>query len=256
MLSKPEVVANQKDLFELAREKGDELQERIRSVDDVHLAMKLAEEVASDYYVGAHQQILGGLEEVGTNAAEHYVRELNLNLSPEEVNGLVRKLIDSNRNEEYYGATLDQRMDYNYRRLRVSLKQASTVYRKTELRAQSMGNVFVERGPFGNHVSKDNRVLLSESTRLEHQIARELAQRAGLRYVKWTVSDTHKVEDICDELVGVYPIEACPLPPHPNCQCTLQILLSDEEATTTITQRSIDAIRNLIKRLRPRRKGQ
>jgi hypothetical protein len=45
-------------------------------------------------------------------------------------------------------------------------------------------------------------------------------------YVKVSLSAMHPKPDICDALVGVYPLGQAPIPPHhPNCICLYEEVL-------------------------------
>ena len=77
-----------------------------------------------------------------------------------------------------------------------------------------------------------NRIAQTELARVHtEQRARELLADDNIEVVQYRMSQTHRVTDICDYFArtdgyglgpGMYPKDACPVPPiHPFCRCVL-----------------------------------
>lgn len=107
------------------------------------------------------------------------------------------------------------------------------------------GQTRVDGGSVGKALSRINR---TEQTRISHKIAREIALAAGVSFMYWRLSPSHRWyggNEICEklaaqtgfgviaalhragvvpssvELEGLYLAQDPPYVPHPNCMCSL-----------------------------------
>ena len=266
MISKAEHQIAQNKLLNLAETVTASLTQAIAEVTSKDHAFTLAKVYIEHYHTQGEVEILNGLRQVGRRAAEHYNQVLTLGLEGEELEALVEDLLREQLVNPYHGANLEQRL---FRTKMISmqrLRKASVTGSGLETRKANLTRHLLHKYPYGAQLSVDKRVLLAQAVYLEHEIAKNLAKKAEVRYAVWTLSHQHSTPDICDHLArqvdpsikealantaispeGVYTLKNLPALPHPNCRCTLRFI-HEGSVTPKTSQRTKEAF-NWLRRI-------
>lgn len=78
----------------------------------------------------------------------------------------------------------------------------------------------VGRGVYRSPTANAQRIVRMELAKAERATIIEYTKsKKWTAGVRWELSAAHPKQDICDELVGVYPADSVPLIPHPHCLC-------------------------------------
>jgi hypothetical protein len=274
MISQPEYLAHAAQLQEVGQRYERDLSSRLVDVKRQDEAIRLARYVNDLYHQDFQNVLASALAEVGNTVVDHYDKELNLGLSDEEKASVVSRQIMRQVDEPYYGATLGQRVSASKLVSHRRIMRSAVTGKDLETRKINLTRIFVNQYPYGSQVAHDNRILLGQTLKLEHDIALVMGARAEVQIVRWTLSHRHKVRDICDDYAehidpavimylkeqnikvparGLYFIHSVPEPPHPNCQCSLT-MLHEGNFTSTIAERVAEKIKELLGKWRKRRK--
>lgn len=274
MISQPEYLANSAQLQTIAEHHRDELINKLRGVSDVGTGINVTNAQAALYHSDFEDVLSTALAQTGNTTVDHYDRVLKLNLPDEAKHEIVAEQIMRQTTDLYYGATLDQRLAGSRRMNAIRIRKSATVGRTLETKLANLSRIFVDPYPHGAQVAVDQRLMLGQLVKLEHDLASRMAGIAEIRVVKWSLSHRHKRKDICDDYAeaidkavaaymrnrgitaspkGCYFIDEVPEPPHPNCQCSLR-MLHDGTFTTTVVERAVEFIKDLLGKLNPRRK--
>lgn len=241
---------------------ANQLVKQTNLTDSIETVRKL-----SALYHGEYEELLSSsLAKAGVTAAAHYNTSLAAGLSTSELSELVKEQILRQDVERYYGATLSERVSASKLMQETRIKKSAQVGASLETRQKNLSRVFNKPYPFGAQVNLDQRILLGQLVKLEHDIGLAIAKKTDIRVVKWTLSHKHTKKDICDALAtdvdpkvvkwlndnqikisakGLYFIEKVPNPPHPNCQCHLQ-MLKDKELRGGRIRRTLRRLRELL----------
>lgn len=274
MISQAEYLANSMALQDLGTNHKEQLQQELVGVKNLDDSIKVTQKRADLYHRDYEDLLASALADTGNTTADHYNRILNLGLSDDEKQEVVAAAILKQPHEPYYGANLNQRLAHsrmeNQRRIRASARVGATL----ATRQINLTRIFVDPYPFGSQVSHDQRIMLGQCVKLEHDIALVMASKGGIDIVRWTLSHRHKQKDICDEYAeaidpgvvaylttreiridphGCYFAASVPDPPHPNCQCTLE-MLRDGHFVPNLVDRAVEKLRELLDSLRRRRR--
>lgn len=276
MITRPEYAANSQELLALAHRYEDEMASRLANVTDLQQAISIAHGVANRYHAAFEDLLSTALAQTGNAAVDHYDTLLGTQLSNAEKQEIVAQAIMLQNEQRYYGATLGERLTGSRLMNAQRIQRSSLVGKGIETRKLNLVRIFLNPYPFGAQVNVDRRILLSQSLKLEHDIALAVARRANVRIMKWNLSHRHKVKDVCDDYAehvdkavvkylkdngikvdpkGLYFIQNVPLPPHPNCQCYLT-MLHNGRLTPTLGQRALNKLKELLGRLGRKRKSQ
>lgn len=222
------------------------------SADAAKYAASLASKYKTDFWA-----LLGkSMGEVAQNAYDHYQKKTGILLDPD----IVDKIIEAQFEDEYYGATLAQRLAYNEQLLHRRLSQSAA--------AKQLHTVYT--GPqFGSQLATDQRLLLGTLVKVEQDVAREYAGETDHKLIQWALSHKHAKPDACDDLAtnidrrvveyiqehdlkidpkGVYFVDDLPVPPHPNCQCEYGIV-TDRIHKPGVIERTIHNAAKILRRI-------
>lgn len=223
----------------------------------------LAKSVASDYYAQYQELLHDTMKEVAENAVQHYADQLGMEV-PEE---LVDKVVKQQFKNKYYGSNLDQRLKYNHYVLQKRVDMAGRMDPK------HLTTTYSQYPMFGSQTVTDQRVLLGTLSKIENDVAKEMAQRSDTPFIRWTLSHRHSVQDICDELAGnvdtdvsrylaekgikispkgLYFPNKLPDPPHPNCQCEYGMVRDTREIKPGRLERALRTVRKLLRKIQKR----
>lgn len=262
MITRPEWAAASAQLEAIAQENEARLRTILSAQPSLDAAIAVTRQQSAIYHAAFESHLADSLVQGALTTVDHYDKELGLNLSEAERNTIAREYVQKQYVENYYGATLTTRLHWSRFMQEQRIMRSSRVGLKFHTRLENLARVFVYQYPFGSALAHDKRIMLSQMVKVEHDIAREMGRRANVELVKWTLSHTHKVKDICDELAadtdpdigmpGVYRLEDVPPPPHPNCQCTL-VFLHKDRVTSTFAERAVEKLKELWGKLRKRR---
>lgn len=207
-------------------------------------------------------------EDIAENAFAYYEDELGLDVN--DWTNEAKAVVAKQYNEKYYGATLSERLRVNARRLGRNIVRSAAVGAAYE----AVVDVLTKPFPFGAQNSVDKRLLQATAMKIEQDVAKIVAERAGQRLIRWRLSSYHKMPDICDDLAsnidknvvlymedngidadprGVYFIEDLPLLPHPNCMCEFGYVVPPRRESSpagNIVKKSVTAIGKIIQKLR------
>ncbi len=270
MITKPEHSEAKQLLQKLAKRYEAALILQLAEVTTLKESIKITQASAAAYHAEYEDLLSTSLARTADAAALHYADALGTNLTQAETNKLIEEQLLKQATESYHGATLDKRLAgsklLNARRIQKSAYVGATL----DTRKKNLSRIFFGSYPFGAQINLDQRILLGQQIKLEHDIALAVAGKANTRIVKWTLAHKHLEKDICDsyaenvdkEVVkwlkqkkitippaGLYFIEDVPEPPHPNCQCHLHMLKDKELAGSAIT-RVLSRIGELLGNLR------
>lgn len=224
-------------------------------------SIKIAKKEMFSYYDDYQTSLKDGLNDIATNAIEHYAGQTTTDVPK----GLAEKVVGQIYEERYFGASLITRLAVNRKRLERTVTQSAQVSQA------ALSGVLTESVPFGAHYGIDKRVLLASSERAEQLTAQYFASQEEHPFLRWNVSDRHKGPDTCDDLAnnidklvvaylkehnldidpkGLYFQDQIPHPPHPNCQCEFGLVSSDKDVSKNIVKRTTGAISKLLRRFR------
>lgn len=208
----------------------------------------LANKYGDVYHTQYRDLLYTGLNDVAINAVDYYADELAIDIDRQLV---ANRVVDRQYRTKYYAATLAARLVLHKRRI----------------------PRFNEKGvSFQQQALTDQRLFLGTATKVEQDIAKELAAEAGIKLIKWTLSHRHTRTDVCDDYAsyvskravkfiddhslninpkGVYLVDELPRPPHPNCQCEYGLMQSSGGATTSgLIRRTRNKIKRLLRAIR------
>lgn len=261
MLGLAEYIVLSKELHRLGQQLETEIAARIEGLGKRD-AQKVAKEYVPQYMQRYRTLLRGGLFEIATNAIEYHDSALDTGVDRV---ALANAIVDRQFQEKYYGASLESRL----RLSEIALNRR--IIRSAQVGPEHVAGVFTKAFPFGAQISIDKRLMLSTSAKIENDVARVLAEKADIPFIRWTLSHRHKVKDDCDTLAehvnrdivmyleehnlkldpkGLYFRDKLPLPPHPNCQCEYVLVSHRGRIQTGPVNRALRAVRKLIKRLR------
>ena len=271
MIAKAEHTAAQIDLQGIAEQQERLLATELIGVTGRQNALKVGFRLLKQYHDQVDTAIVEGLQSVGVRSAVHYNAVLGLDYSEAELRDLVQTHLNRQLTEPYHGANLADRLYRGRVMSRARMTKAAHIGVEEETRKANIARHFVHKYPFGAQVNFDKRILLAQSVLLEHEIAKDLAEKADVKLAVWTLSKKHSVRDACDTLAeavdkdveafmkknnididaaGVYFMQDVPHPPHPNCRCTLQFV-HKKKVTSGSPFRSAIALQKLWKRIKP-----
>lgn len=273
MIAKAEYLGYAASLLEMGQGKETQTRALLLSAQSITEAVKVGQDMLVDYHAGFEDLLSTSLADTGVTAVDHYDKQLNLHLTGAEKNEIVAEAIQKQVHIPFYGQTLDERLQYSRMTAQTRLYRSSVVGAKLDTRKENIARMFVQPYPYGAAVTHDTRILLSQSVQLEHDIAKAMAEEANVTIVKWTLSHQHKKRDICDDYAevvdkavktylrnreirvdpkGCYFLNEVPLPPHPNCQCSLS-MLHNGSFTSTVVRRALEKLVELLGKFRKRR---
>lgn len=266
MITRPEFVEASAQLRALATRIEDEITAKLAGTKSLADSIKITRDLARVYHLDYEDLLATTLARTGTATAAHYNEALSTNIEPERLLGLVQEQIVKQSNEKYYGATLDQRLQHSRFVNEQRIQKSAQVGASLDTRQQNLSRILLNPYPFGAQINVDQRLMLGQLIKLEHDIALAIAKEANVKIVKWTLSHKHKKRDICDEYAarvskdvvkwlkennirisaeGLYMVKNAPEPPHPNCQCHLQ-MLDGKKLRGGIIARTVRRIRELL----------
>lgn len=269
MITKPEYVAGSQQVLKVAQEQEAALEAALKGTSTINDSIKQARLQAEIYHRIVESTIHSTLLDVGETAVQHYSKVLDLPLTEAEQSEIVSKLVGDQYEKTYYNATLEQRLSNSRYMNNLRIKRSAYVGKTLSTRQTNLARIFRHPYPFGAQVHLDNRILLGQSVKLEHDIATFLCELAEVEFIKWTLSSTHPKPDICDDYAsyldkrvsralkdrdiwvdpkGIYFRDEVPTIPHPNCQCSL-IPLNKGQLTPTTAERLKEKLRDLLEKL-------
>lgn len=245
MIARAEFLEASKKLTALASSYETRTSERLDEITTLDRAIKATRQLAKGYHTDYRTLLSNSLVQTGVTTADHYNNVLNAGLSQKELNKIIEEQIVKQSKQKYYGATLDQRLAASRLMNETRIRKSAYVGATLDTRKLNLSRIFTNSYPFGAQVNLDQRILLGQMVKLEHDLALVIAEKADIKVVKWTLSHRHKKRDICDTYAeavdkdvvkylrkekikadpkGLYFIKNVPEPPHPNCQCHLTML--------------------------------
>lgn len=264
MLSLAEYRAVSAQIKQLGKEIEEETLKRIEGLSKQE-AIQVAKDLSQEYQKRYINILSNGLREVAANAATYYNDRVEPHLTQAQLEELITKIVKTQLNENYYGATLEQRLKYNYKRLN------SNIIKSAAVDTEKLASVYTQKFPFGAHSNIDNRLLQATAVKIEQDLAVEFAEKADYPLIKWTLSGRHAQPDICDDYAaavddkvvkylqdndidedarGLYFKDSLPLPPHPNCGCEYSFVGANKRSKRGPIKRTIQRVRSLIRRIR------
>lgn len=256
--------STQRDIHSLGRKYRDRLIEIIQGKPQ--FVLKQSRATVNDYHRELVPAVYSNLRRIGMNAVNFYGPELTDREKEQEVNAA----LDTMTHSKYYGLTLPERLKQSNVQLHRNLSRSAVTGAKQETRLNNITRVFTEKYPYGAHMHWDTRLFLAEAVRLEHEVAKRLAYRREITFVRWTMSHTHEVTDICDELsqaidpavatelaglgitvspAGVYFVDQIPSIPHPNCQCVLKYVTGKPVKTPPVSAGKRGLVERILRAL-------
>ena len=272
MIARAEHTATQIQFDGIAEQTAQALAEQLQGITDARKSVTLGLQMLEQYHDEINKTLLQGLHDVGFRAAAHYNQILDLGLTEDALHARVISHIERQFKEPYHGANLGDRLYMNKIGSTTKFTKASNTGAELSTRQQNLVRHFAHPYPYGAQVNRDKRILLAQAVFLEHSLAKDLGQEAGVQFVAWTLSHQHSKPDICDHLAaqitpkvaqalkeakikldpkGVYFIGETPNLPHPNCRCTLRYV-KDQKLTPSTAKRSAAALRKLWNIIRRR----
>lgn len=269
MVTRPEYTAARKDLHQLGRAYEDKLASQLSRIPGIAEATSVASKSLASYHDEFEDLLSTALAKTAVASASHYNKALNADLTDAELAEIAQQQIMRQTAEKYYGATLNQRLKASRLMGASRLKKSSNVGASLDTRKTNLTRIFTKSYPFGSQVSFDERLLLGQVVKLEHDVGLAIAKKSGVDVVKWTLSHKHTKKDICDEYAtridkkvvaylkknkirvsakGMYLIDDTPEPPHPNCQCHLQMLDGKTVKGGTV-RRTLRRMKELLSKL-------
>lgn len=222
----------------------------------------------TEYVAERNRIIYNGLLEAAINAARHHADSLGLDLSNQEIEGFAKEIVDRQYKRQYYGATLAARLKISDKQL--GRRIVRTYFTGME-KGEKLDTVLTKSVPFGAQIHVDRRILLGQIQKVENDIAKEIADKYKIPFIRWTLSHRHTVQDVCDDLAnyvdpqvvaqietlnldidpkGLYFAKDLPQPPHPNCQCEFVLVTREGARTASVVKRAARRVRRLLRRLR------
>lgn len=272
MVNKPEYVAASSDLIAAARTLEDELLTALQGTSTITKALDIAKGYGLSYYEGFDQLYDETLRTASLNALNYYNKHYALAMSDEDIETYAYQLLDDLKNKKYHGLDYAQRRSLLNLSLNKRFSKSSSVGKDINQKFINISRALSHPYPFGAQTNLDRRFLLSEMVRAEHQIARDLAEKAGIPLIRWNLSGQHSQVDICDELAsavsrevviflqehgrqdedprGLYFVDQVPRIPHPNCQCQLSgVALEGKTLLRPSTRRGIQSVMKLVQKI-------
>lgn len=261
MLGLAEYVAMSAELLKVAKGHQADITRKLDPEMAKMEAIKMARIHAGAYQDDFETLLKGSLTEVGENAAVYYEGKTGIELANRA--SFVKKLVETNWKERYYGATIAQRLLLNRNRLDRVTRQTASWGKDYK----GLTQLLVDPVPYGSQFNIDKRLLLAQSVKIEQDTAKAFADG---KLIRWSLSPRHKQECLCDDYAraidkevvnfieqnslkidpkGLYTPSSLPRPPHPNCQCEFGIVTGESETRGPV-KRAIDKVRSLIKRIR------
>lgn len=255
MFSLPEYRATAADIKTLGQTFDDQMRNALPDLDQKS-AIKLARDMANDYYEEVDTVIQEGLTEVGVNVAG----ALDLDTDEQYVEDIVKLSLA----QKYFGLTYRARQTVNRVRLMRKITQTAAGGK------DKLAGIYTERYPYGAQVNTDIRTFQGYTIKLEQDLVKEAATKQDVPFVQWRLSPKHAKECMCDvlannidkevqefviehnldlELEGLYFRDKLPRPPHPNCQCDFGLVEAQGAKRLGKVKRTARKIRNLVRRI-------
>lgn len=271
MLGLAEYITLKRELQRLGREYDDKIADAIRG-EPKQSAIGITQGLAQQYRRRFRLLLDQGLREVGDTAVRHYAKELGSTYTDNEIKALVDVIVKQQYMRKYYGATLNARLAVGDKRLQRVVVQTGQIVDKDGF-PHKLPGLFTESVPFGAQINVDARLLLGTAVKIEQDVAKEMASKAQMPFIRWVLSGRHSTPDACDwyanntddhvvaylqqhnidqDTRGLFFAEELPSPPHPNCRCEYELVSSTSVAKTGPVKRAINKLRNLVRRLRAR----
>lgn len=263
MLGLAEYVTASKEVERYGREIESTVKKLVESNTPKDKIVSYAHAAAASYQTQFEELIDDTMREVASNAVKHYAEQLGVEASDDLIESVVRRQYK----EKYYGATLTKRLGYNFRLLEKRIDLAGQIDPK------HLSTTYSSYPMFGSQTVTDTRLLLGTLAKIENDVAREMAEKTEVPFLRWTLSHKHKQTDICDDLAnnvdkaivtylqnrnlrvspkGLYFAKELPQPPHPNCQCEYGMVRATQEFEPGRLERAVNRVRKLLRRLTKR----
>lgn len=261
MLGLAEYVAAAAELDTIGSVYEDELRAKLTGLTKRD-AIKLARLYVPIYQRDYRALLDRTLRDIAATAVDHYADHTGVSLDRER---LVEELIRRTYNERYYGATLTARLNIAQKQLERRIVQTAQVS------PDKLSTIFTESVPFGAQNTISKRLLLGQAAKIENDTAKEMAARANIDLIRWTLSHRHATPDVCDDYSrsvsrnvvrlldenniemdpkGLYLRDELPPPPHPNCQCEYAFTDLASGSRVGAVRRSIRKVRRILRQLR------
>lgn len=263
MLGLAEYVSASAELLQIAKNTETKTAKRLVDVKNKQTAIAITRKLSNEYQEEYEQLLARTLADVSDNAVGYYGKKLNVPES--KYSGVAKRITALQYEDEYFGLTLARRLLINKRRLQRNITASA------QIGIDKLQDVYTKAYPFGAQVNTDRRLMLSYAVRIENEVAKEMAKRADIPLIRWTLARRHRQTDICDDLAnnvdkavvaylqehkikenpkGLYFADQLPQPPHPNCQCEFGMVSRDKSLRPGPVKRAAQKIKQLIKRLR------